>query len=109
MTKPQPMEILLALVNPVVGREDEFNEWYSGVHIPEILALPGFRSAQRYEVADDAAAAGGYRYATVYEIDNSALAARQQLFSGAVGTSDTVDTSQMVMAAFVPHGEPIER
>ena len=28
-------------------REDEYNDWYSGTHIPEVLAIPGFVAARR--------------------------------------------------------------
>ena len=29
-------------------REDEYNDWYSRVHLPEILAIPGFTAARRH-------------------------------------------------------------
>jgi len=37
--------------NPVEGKEDEFNEWYDNVHVPELLAVPGMVSATRYAPA----------------------------------------------------------
>ena len=40
--------VLVVLANSVESREDEFNDWYSGVHVPEILALPSFLSARRF-------------------------------------------------------------
>jgi hypothetical protein len=52
------------------AREDEFNEWYSHTHLPEILAVPGFVSARRYKVHDPAD--GGppaHPYLAVYEIE----------------------------------------
>ena len=42
---------LLALSNPVEGREAEFNQWFDTVHIPEVLRVPGFASVQRFEAA----------------------------------------------------------
>lgn len=102
MSQPENKEILIAMVNAVDGRENEFNEWYSGEHIPQILDLPGFVSAQRYEVADTPEAAAGYRYATVYEVEGSALEARNQLFTGNLGSSESMDSTQLLMAAFVP-------
>lgn len=45
------------------SREDEYNEWYSTVHIPEILSVPGFASARRYKSADGS-------YLAIYELDD---------------------------------------
>jgi hypothetical protein len=43
-------KIQLVYSNPVPGMEDEFNEWYSGRHVHEILRVPGYLSAQRFRV-----------------------------------------------------------
>jgi hypothetical protein len=32
------------------GQQDEFNEWYGNVHLPEVLAMPGVVSAQRFDL-----------------------------------------------------------
>jgi len=40
--------IQVVFSNPVADREDEFNEWYDNVHIPELLTVPGMLSATRY-------------------------------------------------------------
>lgn len=45
--------------------EDEFNAWYNTEHLPELLSLPGFLSAARYE-----ATKGGPKYLAVYELRN---------------------------------------
>jgi hypothetical protein len=34
--------------NPVPGREEEYHDWYSRQHLPQLLAVPGFASAQRF-------------------------------------------------------------
>lgn len=105
MSNDRPREILLALVNAVEGREDEFEEWYSTVHIPEILELPGFVSAQRYVISEEAAA--GFRYATVYEVEGSAAEARTRLFGAGLGASPALDQSQLVLTPFTALGEPL--
>lgn len=38
--------------NAVAGREAEFDRWYDEVHLPEVLALDGFRAARRFRLAD---------------------------------------------------------
>jgi hypothetical protein len=32
------------------AREDEYNAWYAGKHIPEVLEIPGIVSARRYKL-----------------------------------------------------------
>jgi hypothetical protein len=44
--------VLVVVSEPVPGMEDEFNEWYNTVHVPEALTIPGFRAARRFKVAD---------------------------------------------------------
>lgn len=44
-------------------QEDAFNRWYDEVHLPAILACPGWLSGKRYMAIDD-----GPRYAAVYTI-----------------------------------------
>jgi hypothetical protein len=35
------------------AREDEFNEWYSTMHVPDMLQVPGMISAARWASASD--------------------------------------------------------
>lgn len=38
--------------NPVDGKEDEFNAWYDNQHAPDVVAVPGFVTAQRFVASD---------------------------------------------------------
>jgi hypothetical protein len=40
---------------PVAGGDEAYNDWYSNVHLADVLAVPGFVSAQRFRVADPSA------------------------------------------------------
>ena len=40
--------LLLTLTEPPAAMEEEFNAWYDTEHLPERLAIPGFRSARRW-------------------------------------------------------------
>ena len=63
----QTSAILFSEMTPDPSWEDEFNEWYDQEHIPLRIAVPGFRSAQRYR-------AGGTRnYLVIYEMDSVAV------------------------------------
>ena len=56
--------------NPVDGREDEYNEWYNNVHLPEVLKIEGFRTAQRFKLAEAQVIGDqSYGYMALYEID----------------------------------------
>lgn len=43
--------ILLVYVNCEAGREDEFNHWYDTIHIPDMLAVDGIITAQRFKLS----------------------------------------------------------
>ena len=55
------------------AREDEFNDWYDGVHVPELLSVPGFRSARRFRRVGSGDE--GPEYLAVYEIEADDVAA----------------------------------
>ncbi|MGD9797924.1 MAG: hypothetical protein AB7H43_09175 [Acidimicrobiia bacterium] len=92
-----PKAILVVHTEPA-SPEDEaaYNEWYDGVHVPDIVALPGFTGATRYRVS--ATQMGGAtpdvpRYVAVYEIDADDLDATLKgigagVASGAVRMGD---------------------
>jgi len=62
--------LLLTMTEPPQAMEEEFNAWYDTEHLPERLAITGFRSAKRW-VAD--VAAGGGKYLATYELDASGV------------------------------------
>ena len=64
--------LLLVLSNAVEGKEDEFNDWYSNVHLHDGVKVPGFVAAQRYQLSDvqrEGAPPSRWKYLTVWEID----------------------------------------
>jgi hypothetical protein len=66
-----PKGVFVAITNPVSPeREAEYNEWYEGTHLPEVLAVDGFVSAKRYRAVDGEAP----KYMAVYELDSEDLA-----------------------------------
>jgi hypothetical protein len=93
-------QALIALVNSVPGRDEEFREWYWGTHIPEVLALPGFAAARTMRLSEEPGGAAPFRYATVYEIEGSATDARDRMFSSGLGMSDAMDLSAMIVAPY---------
>lgn len=66
-------EALLALWgNGDPAQDDGFNDWYTHEHLPERIAIPGFRRARRY-VADLPGPPPTWRYFTLYETESLAV------------------------------------
>mgnify|MGYP003575888080 CR=1 FL=1 len=87
---------MVVLTNPVEGREDAFNRWYTDVHIHDVIKTPGFRSARRFKAADSAdGEAPKYRYFASYEVETDDLPAVLQDLSARYGTDDMVATDTM--------------
>ncbi|MFT8243696.1 hypothetical protein [Roseomonas sp. BN140053] len=63
----QGSTILFSEMTPPPSREDVFHRWYDEEHIPLRVAVPGFRSAQRY------AATEAPGFLAVYEMDTPAV------------------------------------
>jgi hypothetical protein len=70
-----PRYNLLALTNAVPGREAEFNDWYTNVHLADVLKLPGVQAAQRFCLSGIQHRAGAHpwEYMAVYEIETDDL------------------------------------
>lgn len=51
-------------------RDREYNTWYDDIHLPQLVALPGFVSARRFRPADADAP-----YVAIYEIEGDDLQA----------------------------------
>lgn len=46
------------------ARKEEWNAWYDGTHVPELLTVPGFLSAERFRDLSNPK-----RYLAMYEIE----------------------------------------
>jgi len=99
-----PKAVLAVYTNPAsADREDEFNSWYDGTHIPEVLALDGFVGARRYRLSDVQFGGGSdHRYVTLYEVDapdvQAALQGLMKSFrNGALTMSDSMAPGPLVV------------
>jgi hypothetical protein len=64
----------VVLTNAVDGRDDEFNDWYTNRHLPDILATEGFVAAQRFRLAEmNPAQDFAHRYLALYEVETEDL------------------------------------
>lgn len=49
---------------PVAGQEAEYNRWYDMQHIPDVLSVPGLKSARRFAAEVN----GEKRYLALYQL-----------------------------------------
>jgi hypothetical protein len=78
-----PNGIMLVQSRPTSSDDaGEYHRWYDEVHIPELLAVSGFRSARRLRASD------GESYVAIYEVDDldAAKAALAEAQDGGVMT-----------------------
>jgi hypothetical protein len=68
------------------GYADEFNRWYNDVHVPEILACPGWNANRRYECLD-----GEPRFLAIYDLEDAERPFSTPEWAAAVGWDDHVD------------------
>ncbi|WAH97662.1 DUF4286 family protein [Arthrobacter sp. MMS18-M83] len=96
-----PTSIYFVQTNAVSGEDEAFNQWYDAVHIPQILQIPGFVAAQRFEFDPKAttAPAPDYRYAAVYEVEGSGADAAAALRRAIpyLQMSETLDASRSLV------------
>lgn len=106
--------IQLVFSNAKEGRDEEFNDWYDNVHVPDLLAIPGVLSAQRYDLLetainrDPAMPAPAHRYLCVYEMegDVDAIMAKIQesVLSGGIVMTDAMDVMESRLSFWSPRG-----
>lgn len=86
--------LMMVLANPVSAEHEQaFNDWYTSVHIPDLLAL-GVTASTRYRVPSGRSSAHGYL--AVHEIASDRLdevmeAIRLAQVEGRMGLSPTLD------------------
>jgi len=91
---------------PVPGGEEAYNDWYSRVHLADVLALPGFVAAQRFQIADpaapDAPEPGYLALYTMRTDDPEALLAKltSLVESGAMAMSEAFDQQSVTTVLY---------
>jgi hypothetical protein len=84
MDRPEWLNVVTVDIEPAYA--DEFNRWYNEVHVPEILACPGWHANRRYECVD-----GEPRFLAVYDLEDAERPFNSPEWESAVGWDDHVD------------------
>lgn len=75
--------LLLVLSEPVPGKEDEYNDWYTGTHLGEVVNTPGFVAAQRFEfVVSKDGTPPPFSHIAIYEVEGDLFEAKEALAAG---------------------------
>jgi len=86
---------MLVLSRPTQGNEPEYNDWYQNTHLKQIVAIPGFISAQRFKLSVGMRGEETYPYMAIYEIETDDVEAAFRALEAAAG-----DGSIAVSSAF---------
>jgi hypothetical protein len=61
--------LVVVLTEPMPGRENEYNDYYENLHLDEVLATTGWKSAQRFKLSDQQGMACPLPYLAIYEVE----------------------------------------
>ena len=98
---------LLVITNPVEGREDEYNDWYSNRHLDDVIAMPGYTAAERFTITHLMGEGVPGPYAAIYEMETEdAMAAFESLGAameaGTMYISDAMDGVKLSVTLLTP-------
>jgi hypothetical protein len=100
---------LIVWSNPVAGRDDEYNRWYTDVHVRDVMQhTKGAIAVQRFRRASPGPRAGqspsGHGYLAIYEMSDPAkfTAGHAIVFTDAMPVSDAFDMHTTLDAYYDP-------
>jgi hypothetical protein len=106
--KAMATTLLVVLTNPAEGREDEYNEWYTGQHLDDVLAAAGFRAAQRFKFVESKLSRRPVApYLAIYEVDADQRERAEQLLLETANTDAMPISDAMAPRATTWWFEPI--
>jgi len=79
----------LVFANPIPGEEAEFNDFYSNVHMGDLVQLPGWTGAQRFRIVTTvqpplSTAGYGHGYLIVWELESTEANGALSMMSAAI-------------------------
>jgi hypothetical protein len=67
-----PTALFVATFDVAPDREADFEKWYSEVHVPDALGIPGFKAIRRFVCDGDFDnASGAAKYLNIYEVESA--------------------------------------
>jgi hypothetical protein len=81
---------LIAFTDPLAGQDQEYNNWYNEVHLSDVVAIPGFVSAQRFVLKIATAGEIKNKYLAIYDMETDDPAALMAEVGRRVGTGQLI-------------------
>ncbi|MFR9773755.1 hypothetical protein [Nocardia sp. SC052] len=98
--------VMVALTNrSSTATDEQFNEWYDKIHVPEVLAVEGFTGVSRYRASQVGTGldSGMHEYLAVYDIETADLDEVRERMIRAMPSwqpTDVLDTDSRAIAFF---------
>ncbi len=97
--------LLIGTSAAVIGRDDDYNDWYDSTHLAEVCAIPGVISGRRYEADACSPNAVPSDNIAIYEIETDDPAAvlaelRRRAAAGLMKMTDALDRSSAQLWLF---------
>ena len=94
--------ILVVPSSAMPGRENEYNDWYDGEHLSDLLKVPGIVAGKRFDALENSPAKTPAKHLAIYEIeadDPLAVVAEigRRAEAGEMSVSPTLDMSSVQM------------
>lgn len=84
LERPEWINVVTVDIEP--AHAEAFSRWYNDVHVPEILACPGWHANRRYECID-----GEPRFLAIYDLEDDERPFGSPEWASAVGWDEHVD------------------
>lgn len=100
---------LVVLLNAFEGRDEDFNAWFTHIHLPDALRVPGIVAGRRYRLSDAQreGASRRWRYLTEYDVETDDLQTVIDELKRRQGTAEMRGTDAIAPGGFLHFFEPI--
>jgi hypothetical protein len=106
--------LYMVFSNPVAGEEDVYNKWYDTQHAQDVVAIPGFATAQRFVLSDTQLRVSKPlpKYLIMYKVVTDDLPSvyaevRRRLDTGMTVIDPSYDRSTSVSLTYRAMGPPV--
>lgn len=100
---------LMVMTNAVEGRDDDFNDWYSGRHLDDVLKVPGIVRGQRFKTLfpqrEDAPPK--WQYLALFDCETDDVEALRSELGRRLGTEDMPGTDAIAAGTYMIYFEPV--
>jgi hypothetical protein len=104
----------LVFSKPAVGRDEEFNRWYTGTHLPDMLKVEGFVEGQRFRVlkTQPKLESPSWEYVALYSLETDDIGRVMKSLNSRLGgpdlpMSDCIDIRNLNAFLAAPVTPPI--